>query len=109
MDEIHLLALAKEEMKGRPLWTYAKGYDHDEGMLPKKEDVARLGGAKFTCFYDEQSQKNEIKLMSRLKDEGSLKVEQDLVDFVVGLQDAVSEHINYVVLRTTHYRNGMIF
>ena len=54
LDEIHLLALAKEEMKGRPLWTYAEGYDHDEGiMLPKKEDVAQLGGAKFTCFYEQ--------------------------------------------------------
>ena len=64
---------------------------------------------QFYCFFDERERRNQVKLLTDLADDVDLKLEDDLVDFVVKLQDAVKEFTNLVYLRTNHYRNGQIF
>ncbi len=108
IEEVHLLDLANEEIQGRPPWIYFDGYEFPEQMEVDEEEP-RLGGAKFECYFDDLTGKNEIQLLSRMKEKNKLKVEQDLVDFVVGLQNAVSEYIEVVYLRTNHHRKGQTF
>lgn len=38
-DELHMLDLAQEEMKGRPLWDYRHGCDHDNAKLDDDSDA----------------------------------------------------------------------
>lgn len=109
LDEVHQLYMSEEEMAGRALWNYLDGYKHECGELPEKNEEYTVGGTKLVCYFDRQSRKNVVELRSRVKDEEAFRVEQGLVDFVVALQNKVSEHYNEVPLRTSHKRNGVIF
>jgi len=107
--EVHLLALATEEMEGRPLWKYFEGYVHyDEATVSIAAPIT--GGAKFDCNVDEDSQQNSLDMMTRMARADGIYIEQAFVDFVAGLQNKVRRvGIGNIELRTEHKRNGQIF
>jgi hypothetical protein len=110
LEELHLLCLAFEEIQGRPLWEYLQGYDHADKVVKDIEiEVPKVGGGKFHCYFDEDLGHNTIKMLHRMVDSDSLKVETALVDFVVDLQTAVSKFQDTVLLRTNHDQNGAKF
>jgi hypothetical protein len=49
LQETNLLAMATEELKGRPVWNYWGGHDREEQVAPEEEDVAVLGGERLRC------------------------------------------------------------
>ena len=108
LEEVHLLSLAMAEIDGRPLWDYPLGFDF-RPKEAKKIAEPSLGGAKFHCFFDQRQRKNVTKLLTTIKTDMDLHLENDLVDFVVQLQNAVQQFEHTVLLRTNHSRNGQIF
>ena len=108
LQEEHLLQLADEEIHGRPVWNYAKGHQYPVEVAPNL-GVPRLGGAAFEAYVDGTTGNNCIKMTTRSNDEDTFKMENDLVDFVIGLQYTVSDYMQKVLLHTTHTRYGCIF
>jgi len=109
LEEMDLIGLAMEEIRGRPLWDYWQGYEHDE-VMEKDPDPPRVGGAILKFFTNPQTGRNVACNGRKIKcRETKAQIEEDLVDFMVGLQDAVSEHIDSVPLHSYHLRNGQIF
>ena len=106
---MHLLDLAQEEMDGRPLWEYPDGYHHDVQMDPPVEEPT-LGGSTLLCYKDSSTGTNTCALGRKTKaDLNGMGVETDLIDFIVGLQEQVEEHIEEVPLYGMHKREGQIF
>ena len=109
LDEIHLLDLAQEELDGRPLWEYPEGYIHDVQMDPPVSPPA-IGGAVLKCYHDPQRGLNVAQMARKIKGKvASQRLEQDLIDFVVDLQDKVKDYMDEVPLYSSHKREGQIF
>jgi hypothetical protein len=112
LKEMNLLALAEEEINGRPLWHYFAGHEHDEeGHLSpeEEEDAPELGGETLQCSL---SADGELQLTSDKKIKGKRKdilMEVDFIDFVGGLEVAVRDHYNCVRVHTQHRRLKSIF
>ena len=109
LHEVHLLELANEEIAGRPPWRYPNGYVHPADEPPPADGEPRLGGAKLHCYYDEEVQRNVFRTLHKRKGDDDITLENELIDFVVKLQDLVSAYQESVHLRSNHYRNGEIF
>ena len=110
LEEVHLLELAKQEGMGRPLWDYYHGYLHDEPMVEKEQPKPYLGGSMYRCWEDDDGEHQITPLGTRGKGKGpQFSMETSLIEFVAGLGEAVSAHIDDVVMHTTHKRNGQIF
>ena len=108
LQEEHLLEMAKEEMNGRELWNYRFGHEFPEEAIPVVEQPC-LGGAKYQAYKDLNGN-NRIRLLSRPnKKERPGKIESQLVEFLIGLNEKVSEYMGSVTLRTLHKRGGLKF
>ena len=108
LQEMHLLDLALEEIKGRPLWDYCEGHHHDEKMdaIAAKPNI---GGAQYHVFTDNDGD-NQCLAVRKIKGKlPEFKIEVTFVDFVVGLQDVVNVHIPNLMVHSKHTRNGQIF
>ena len=106
--EVHLLELAQEEMKGRPLWDYHNGYYHPPEVA-KAERQPTTGGAAFRIFEDgngvcqiSATQKYQAKYPRFMMDDAFLC-------FFNGLQEAVKPYYNEVIMLTYHFRAGHHF
>jgi hypothetical protein len=106
--ETHLLALALEEMEGRPLWNYLAGYEHAEEHEPVIADPT-TGGSTFKSAVDEATQENTLDIASQMRYSDGLYVETGFVNFVAGLQNIVEYSIGSIAVRTEHSRNGETF
>jgi hypothetical protein len=110
--EFLVIDLAIEEINGRPLWEYFDGYfedkEEDTPVAPPKKDVIWTGGARITVEMDDD---NELQyfIHSRMKAADSVVWDDDVVQFVYGLQDLVSNWIPEVTVLTEHKRSGHIF
>ena len=108
LQEEHLLEMAKEEMNGREVRNYRQGHYHPAQQPPKIEQPC-LGGAKYEA-YKHQNGNNCIRLTSRANKKEPLgKIESQLVDFLIGLQEKVSDYMGTVPLHTLHKRDGLKF
>lgn len=105
LQELDLIDLSQAEMDGKVPWDYYQTEDRDTPMPNNEQIPPCTGGAVFECYYDEDNNPS-FELKSRIKEKGKVVLEQPLVEFVLDLQDAVSEHIKHVLLRTEHKRNG---
>jgi len=52
LEEMHSLDLALEEIKGRPLWDYFKGFKHDEQMETESKASSHISGTKYRLYMD---------------------------------------------------------
>ena len=110
LEEIHLLDLAMEELSGRALWKYFEGHSHPEDIVEEEcDEEPRLGGAMMQFYFNETTGKNAFKVTKTSTNVDQVTLETALVDFVVGLQDSVSDYMDSVVLRTNHHRKGQTF
>jgi hypothetical protein len=107
-EEVHLLELAKEEIAGRPPWNYYHGHHHTDPKTPEFGNPT-VGGAAFLAYIDEDTGEHCFKMTTRSKDEGNVWLESDLVDFLIGLQEEVSDYLKSVPLYTKHERYGTTF
>ena len=109
LEEIHLIDMAMLEIQGKRMANYG---NHGTYFPPKKpppsENIA-IGGAELTVSFDDETQENVVTLTSRSKDDGSSKLETELVNFVADLQKSVQAHLPRVPLRTMHKRQDQIF
>jgi hypothetical protein len=104
--EMHLIALAMEEISGRPLWQYLDGYEHPEARSLKVAPPT-TGGSTFQCKTIGDN--NAFVSLSKQWYEHGLYVETAFVDFVAGLQIAVHALVGDVAVRSEHTRNGQMF
>ena len=117
--EKEVLDLARMEMDGKFLWEYRNGpqVGHEsEVIAPDAGDIAvtsrtiRLGGVAFRTRTDPFSGTHWLRPVKKLKAGKALpRVEQDLVDFVAGLEVEVSGFLPYVALHSTCTRDRIIF
>jgi hypothetical protein len=111
LQEMHLLDLAMEEIKGRPLWDYFEGHHElNEKMDGEIEAKAPYHtGTQYRFFTDNDGDNHCTavrKINGKLPD---FELEETFIDFVVGLQDIVNVHIPEVIVYGQHKRNGQIF
>ena len=108
LQEEHLLELAEEEHKGRPLWDYPVGYLHEEEMeLTEPPPVVK--GLKFRCFRGNDGEEHCRTVPQNIPNAPQFSIETSFLTFVIGLQDAVKEHFEEVLVYSQHKRNGQIF
>ena len=69
------------------------------------------GGTRMRVWCDEETEDNSFKLMTRSKNGPNSHISTALVDFLVGLQDEVSEHIvgDFLEICTLHQRGDQVF
>ena len=108
LEEVELLELANQHKLGRPLWHYPCGYEHETKTNPITCET-KIGGAEIRVHYNAQLSKNCATLLTRCKEKSSFRLEQDLIDYVAGLQDVVKSDVSSVILRTMYKREGIIF
>ena len=106
--ELHVLELAEQEMLGNALWNYGED-PTDEGAKEKDSDKTELGGDRIMFFFDANENKNKAISTIRGKGKVEVKLEQDLVDYVFNLKEAVKEHFPNLEMRTLYTRQGYIF
>ena len=76
---------------------------------PKGRDQRKVGGAKFEC-YRAHNGTAAFVCKTRMKGKRRVKLEDDLVRFVIDLQERFEEFYPHgVELRTLHVRNGVKF
>jgi len=110
--ETHLLELASEEMQGRPLWNYRRGYSHDSSNaldIDIVSDPPVIAGAQYIVEYSDRTSKYVMSLASSVKNNASIFVEQEFINFVAHLQNKVEAWCQSLVVKTSHHRNGYIF
>jgi hypothetical protein len=109
LDEMHLLDLAMEEMEGRPVWNYYHGSQHTVPIVGKKEDAPpTIGGSQYRIFVENGEYNcSTVRQIGGMSNEFML--ENTLMDFVVGLKEAVAEHIDEVLVASLHERKGQKF
>ena len=108
MEEMHLLALAEEEIEGRALANYLDGHELDEPMHTKKGHHA--GGTAFFVTTHPQSGRNFM--YDTIGNKGKLakiKVEVDLISFLVDLQDHVNLDIPWIALKILLKHDSHLF
>ena len=108
LEEKHLLNMAMQEINGYKLWNYyLPKIEEDE--YEKFIEPPRHGGMPYYVHYNAQLNKNYAVLLTRKKGNQVANVEQTLVDFVAGLQDALKDYIYPLKVYTNHYREGYVF
>ena len=111
MLEMEVLALAQMEIGGKWLCDYRLGHD-DDGPDPELPHKTRnlLGGAVY--YTEKNGQTGQLLMRSDRVEKGKSKcpmVENDLMEFIDGLQVRVSQHIPSVALYSCYNREGNIF
>ena len=108
LEEVHLLELAAEEMKGRGVMDYYDGHKFEPEYPTVKAN--KTGGRCFVVDTHPESGRNFMyDPADKSRKLGTTHVEVDLIDFLVDLQDRINLDIPKLKLLTLHRRNGMIF
>jgi hypothetical protein len=107
-EEMLLLALAEEELNGRPLWEYWNGHYHSPIPEPLEPEPS-TGGSSYILHYNEGADITSLVSKRRVNDEAGLYIETDFVNFVDKLQVKVEDYVPEIEVRTQHKRNGEIF
>jgi hypothetical protein len=117
--EKEVLDLAHMEMQGKVLWEYRNNThfeDESESVGPDSENIEpemrtiRLGGEAYQTHTNPLTGNLSLQPVKKLMPgKAKPRVELDLVEFVMGLEEKVSEHLSSVPLHTTYTRDGIIF
>jgi hypothetical protein len=77
-------------------------------LVERKCYEPKTGGAAIDCYHDEEGN-NVYKYTRKLHHGHKAKLERQLIEFMIGLQDTVKEHIPRVPLQTKHTWCGETF
>ena len=109
--EKEVLDLARMEMQGVLLWEY-KEEPHfgveSKSVAPEIWSI-RLGGEAYRTHTDPKTGKTMQPVKKLKACKAPPRVELDLVDFVLGLEEEVADHLSYVPLHTAYTRDSVIF
>lgn len=109
LEEVHLLEMAEEEMRGRPVWDYFEGHPNDAEMLDVPAASTKIGGTAYQFFTDDEGI-NRCQGVRKINGKyPEFQMEKTFVDWVIGLKDAVDVHIPDLVVHSKLTRNGTIF
>ena len=109
LEEVHLLDLAEEEMRGRPLYDYFEGHIDEAVMAEELDEPPTIDGAACQFFTGTDGKnycQGDRKIKGRYPD---FQLETTFVDWVVGLKDAVAEHVPQLVVHSKLTRREQIF
>lgn len=110
-DDFFIIELAEEEIQGRPLWDYFEGYPHSKKPSNPKLKAATITvtGSDFRVYYNDV--KGDYSLGSPTANAPDLsdRMPKEAMDFLVGLQELVVDHVGDLEIRTEHTRNGLMF
>ena len=106
-DDFHVLDLAMEEIDGRPLWEYYNGFAHQTKV--QKQPVQTTGGMKMVVSENETTKEAEYKIITRMKNKDGVKVEMQLLQFVLTIQKELATITSVIPICAEHCRGGQIF
>jgi hypothetical protein len=110
LDDFHVLELAMEEMKARPLWLYSEGHDHDETAT---EDLAdekiTTGGMIINVSRDSETQQLSFSIVTRMKNKKAVALDPEYLQYVCAIQDDLVEFMNKIPICAEHCRSGQMF
>ena len=103
-----LLSFANEEINGRYFWHYYIGRQH-QVQVQEPPRVDSVGGAKVIIEYDPELGHYQAKIEVRKdpEEQGDLRFESDLVNYVAGLQGLL-RNLDIVIPIFTRYDRGSI-
>lgn len=123
MWEFQILDIALEEIYNccRPSDYYrvdsdismSEGSKSDQSLHDSGEEVnvTTTDGAMMEVFFDEETEENSFKMLTKSKHGLNTRMNVDLLDFLCDLQAVVLEHLptKSLPIYTRHQRNGVIF
>ena len=106
-NDFHVLDLAIEEIDGRPLWEYYNGFAHQTKV--QKQPVQTTGGMKMVVSENETTKEVEYQIITRMKNKDGVKVEMQLLQFVLTIQKELATITSVIPICAEHCRGGQIF
>jgi hypothetical protein len=106
-DDFHVLDLAMEEIAGRPLWEYYCGFEHKKDA--KVDPIQSTGGMKLHVFWDDEVNKPNFKILSRMQDKHKVAMEDGFLQFALGIQNDLAHLFPVLPICAEHSRGGQIF
>jgi len=108
LEEVHPLVLAEQEMEGRFLANCYDGHEYDKPLSKAKPN--HTGSKAFFVSAHPQSGRNFMCDTVGIGGKcAKVRVEADLINFLVDLQDRVKLDIPRIALKSMHKRNGQLF
>ena len=107
-QEVRLLDLAKVEMDGRAVFEYFKKHI----VEPQQPTLVQPPCCCGKGFFVAQHTSGRNHMWDAVKIKGKnrrVKVEQDLIDFLVEVQEVVHQYTGRLVMKSLHKRNGQLF
>ena len=104
--------MAQAEIDGKWLCDYRLGHEDDDDDKAKKPHKLRssIGGSVY--YTEKNGQTGRLSMCAGRTEKGKKKypmVEDDLLEFIYGLQEKVSSHIGELPLYSCYTREGHIF
>jgi hypothetical protein len=113
LDEVELLDLALAETEGRAIWYYSKGHVGVEVNNNPTEQVVSgktaIGGTEYRVKVDENGINGFAHVVKPKNPSYGRRMEQDLIDFVADLQDAVKDYLPSLTMSSLYTRDGVTF
>jgi hypothetical protein len=106
-DDFHVLDLAMEEIDGRPLWDYYHGFEHTQKI--EKTPTQTTGDMKMVVSENVTTNQLEYKIITRMKDKQKVKVETELLEFVMRIQKDLDDVLPIIPICAEHCRGDQIF
>ena len=103
-----MLDLAMEEISKQLLWDYHQRKPKDEDNLSSDDDEPFTGGAVIWCYLDEDGHAR-FKYTRKLENGHKTNLETKLIEFMIGLENDIQEHIPEVLLQMKHEHFGQFF
>jgi len=117
--EKDVLDLAHLEMQGILLWEYknnpqfedeSRDIGHETENIDQENRSISIGGEAYQAQTNPTTGNLFLQPVKKLKPgKTPPRVELDLIEFLVGLEEEVSDHLSCVPMHTTYTRDGIIF
>ena len=111
LDDLHVLNLSLEELEGRSLADYERGYEREEVFLEEEpeEQGSSTGGMKFRVILNQESNELVAEVLTRQKKQKPWRMDQDFLAFVHSLETAIAPPNQHLIVFAEHTRKGQIF
>jgi hypothetical protein len=105
MDDFHVLDLAMEEIKGRRLFDYFFGHEHPH--IVEQPKINSTGGMKFVVFWDDERDKANMQVVTRMKEVEKCRNEPQLLEFLFNIRETIG--VDNLHFCSEHTRHGVMF
>lgn len=108
LDDFYVLDMAMEELKGRRLFDYFFGHEHD--IAPNQDQVdttSSTGGMKYQVWWDYEAQVPSFNVTTRRNNAYEIKIDFELLEFLFNVTQIVG--IDDMKFCSEHRRSGVVF